>query len=273
MCVLYKLTFKSGKSYIGQTVNSLEKRMSRHRAGVKAGSMLPVHCAWRVHGAPAVEVLGVYGSHDELHAAEVAAIAEHGTLAPGGYNLGLGGETSPSRNPEVAAKIGSKVRGQKRADTSLWKALTTARWESPEYRQKVSDGLKASWTDDMRAATSERSKALWEKRRRDGWVMPAEARQKLSERVISEETRQKLSEAAKGQVGRTKSAETRQKIAAKTAAQWQDPAIREKRRAALSAAQKARHASMTEAEREAFNEIRRKAGETRRARNKDKQDG
>lgn len=271
MCVLYKLTFKSGKSYVGQTVNSLEKRMSRHRHGVKSGSLLPVHCAWRVHGAPSVEILGTYDSPEELHAAEMAAIAKHGTLAPGGYNLGLGGETSPSKNPEVAAKIASKVRGQRREDTSVWKALASASWESPEYRQKVSEGLKASWTDDMRKATSERALAMWEKRRRDGWSMSDEAKQKLSSRVISEETRQKLSENAKTQIRKPRSEESRQKTAAKTAAQWQDPVIREKRRAALSAAQKARYANMTEAERAEFNEVRRKAGEARRARNKDRQ--
>src|SRR5258707_2123341 len=105
---IYRLTFASGKSYIGQTVRALETRMVAHRTQARRGSLLAVHCAWRAHGEPLIEVLGQYDNIEALHAAEITAIQECGTLSPGGYNVSYGGDTAPSTRPEVAAKISAK---------------------------------------------------------------------------------------------------------------------------------------------------------------------
>src|SRR5512137_1465728 len=107
MYLLYKLVFASGKAYIGQTARTMSVRLAQHRTSVRNGSLLPVHCAWRKHGKPDITVVAEFNTQDELHAAEKAAIIAVGTLVPNGYNVAYGGETAPSKNPDVAAKIAS----------------------------------------------------------------------------------------------------------------------------------------------------------------------
>jgi len=239
MYTLYKLVFASGKAYIGQTARSMHLRLLQHKRSVKADSQLPVHCAWRKHGEPSVSILAEFETHEELHAAEKAAILAADTLSPNGYNVSFGGDTAPSKNPEVAAKIAAAATGRKYDDVSPWIEATTQLWKDNEYRKKVSEGLKASWTDERRAARSVLAKAVWEKRKADGYAMSEETKQKLASYERTAETRAKMSAAAKG----------------KKKGPWSDE---------RKAAAKARRANMTEEERTAFLEARKKAGETRR---------
>lgn len=236
MHTLYKLTFKSGKSYIGQTVSKMQTRFTQHRAAANRGSKLPVHCAWRAHGEPELQVIGSYDSHEELHQAEISAIASHGTLAPKGYNVGYGGETAPSKNPDVARKIAEKAKGRKHLDTSPWREATKARWENEESREKMLEGMRSCWTDEMRKAAGERSKARWEKRRSEGWVMPDSQKEKLSNRIVSDETRNKMSNAAKGKKKAPRSEGTCRKLSESVKKSWQDREHSEKRVKSIKAA-------------------------------------
>jgi hypothetical protein len=205
MHTLYRLAFASGKFYIGQTIKPLRTRMVAHRQAVKADSQLPVHCAWRVHGEPVIEVIGTFDTHEELHSAEVDAIKTMNTQCPNGYNITIGGDTAPSKNPEVAAKIAAKAKGRKHKNPERFIENTKKLWQDPEYRKKVSAGLKASWTPERRAAAAERARSrIGEKRSED-------TRAKLRARVFSEETRARMSTSAKGKVI---SAETRAKMSA-----------------------------------------------------------
>lgn len=194
MLTLYRLTFESGKVYIGQTVRKMKTRLSQHRLASRSGSMLPVHCAWRAHGDPALDIIGTYDSEDDLHAAEIAAIIEHNSVCPNGYNLSAGGTTAPSKNPEVAAKIGAKATGRKHKDTAQFVAISKAHWLDPEYRKKVSDGLKASWTEEGRKAAGDRARA-----RKGLYPRSEETKAKLraAKANMSAETRRKMSESAK----------------------------------------------------------------------------
>lgn len=229
MYYLYQLTFSNGKVYIGQTVRSMNVRMAQHRTAANRGSNLPVHNAWRKYGEPSVSILLECERADELHQAEIGAIRDCGSLVPNGYNLSLGGDTAPSKSPEVAAKIAAKARGRKIADTTAVSEAIRKNWQNDEYRRKVSDGLKASWTDEKREQTSAKFKAMWEKRRAEGWLMPTSTRQKLAKKEVSPETRAKMSAAAKARTDRKHSPETRAKIAAATKKAWADPEITERR--------------------------------------------
>jgi hypothetical protein len=244
MHILYKLVFASGKAYIGQTVRNMSIRITQHKRSVKSGSQLPVHCAWRKYGDPEITVVAEFDTQDELHAAEKAAIIAVGTLAPQGYNVAYGGDTAPSKNPEVAAKISAKATGRKHADTSAWSEATAKQWQNEEYREKVSDGLKASWNDERRAKRSEQMKNWWDDRRESGYVMSEETKQKLAY-TRSEETRTKMSAAAKARKRSLRDDNTKQKIAGKTASSWQDPVVRAKRLASMQLAREKRKQEKT----------------------------
>lgn len=240
MFSLYLLTFINGKKYIGQTVRTVHLRMLQHKRSARSGSLLPVHCAWRLYGDPMVDVLAEYETAEELHVAEIAAITAMNTLCPNGYNLSLGGDTAPSKNPEVAAKISAEATGRKHADTSAWSAAVRKLWKDDDYRKKVSAGLKAGWTDDRREAVSARLKESWAKRKADGWEVSEATRQKLSERPISIEWRKKMSEAAAGKPKAPRTQETKDKLSQSVAKSWNNPEIRARRINAIKAAKSAK---------------------------------
>lgn len=240
MHILYKLVFASGKAYIGQTARNMSIRIAQHKRSVKSGSQLPVHCAWRKYGEPEITVIAEFETQDQLHAAEKAAIIAVGTLAPQGYNVAYGGDTAPSKNPEVAAKIAEKATGRKYSDVSSWVDASTRRWQDADYRKKVTDGLKAAWTDEKRSKRSEFIKDVWEKRKASGYSMSEETKQKLAAYERMPEARAKMSAAAKARKRSLRDDSTKQKIAGKTANSWQDPVIREKRLVAMQQAREKR---------------------------------
>lgn len=263
MGVIYKLDFSSGKSYIGQTVRTLRTRITQHRQAVAAGSLLPVHCAWRAHGEPSVSVLHETDSDADLHDLERQAISQHCTLSPDGYNVSCGGDTAPSKSPDVAAKIAAKAIGRVvREDVKqVIRDKMKLRWQDPEYVARVRSGLLAAQNDVLAKGTSDRAKKLWEKRREAGWVMPESTRAKIgaNTRAASAETRAKMSESAKkrGVPAATRekavlaqkgikrgpySQERKDKAAAGIKAAWQDPEKRERLMAARKTAWETRRA-------------------------------
>jgi len=131
MGLLYKLTFSSGKSYIGVTSKSMATRLRSHKAIIAIGRPSVLYNAWRKYGDPVVEILGEF-SGKALYAAEIEAIARLGTLHPGGYNSTPGGEESPMLIPEIAAKL----LGIKRSE---------------ETKAKLSASKKGTMTSEHRA--------------------------------------------------------------------------------------------------------------------------
>lgn len=231
--LIYLLSFASGKKYVGQTVRSLAVRISQHRRMTNYGSLLPVHCAWRKHGEPSVQILGEYDDTECLHAAERKFIADLGTISPGGYNVGYGGETAPSKSPSVAAKIAEKAKGRSHSEDARQKIGAGSRdnWQSDEYRQRVLDGVAASFTPERRAHMAEITR-----KRMKGVPKSEEHKAKLRGRTFSDETRRKMSEAAKLRTREPRSDETKFKIASSTAKSWSDPEIKAKRATAIRAA-------------------------------------
>ncbi len=232
--ILYKLTFASGKVYIGQTTRTMRYRMQAHKTQVRLGSQLPVHCAWRKYGEPVIETIGEFETHGELHAAEMTAIKEYGSQVPNGYNVTIGGDTAPSKCPEVAAKISAKAMGKVRRTPEECSITSLEHWQDPEYRRKVVEANKRVWDDpEKRIATSQKFKAMWAKRKAEGWEMPEETRQKLAKKTFSAETRAKMSAAAKARKRAPVSDQTRAKMSEAAKRQWQDPELTERRVSAI----------------------------------------
>ena len=114
MGFIYKLTFSSNKSYIGQTnAKSVDKRVGGHAYAATRDSKCAVHRAWRKYGAPKIEVLGEFAAI-ELSKMEEYFIAAHGTFV-GGYNMTPGGEKAPMTVPEIAKRAGASNKNQKRS--------------------------------------------------------------------------------------------------------------------------------------------------------------
>lgn len=148
---LYKLDFPNGKSYIGITTKTAAERLKTHGRDApreKPGGGPALYRAWRKHGAPTLTVLAIV---DDAYLCETErrAIAVFGTLSPGGYNLTVGGESSPAKHPEVRAKMSAAAKGRKKpprtAETraKLSAAQRARAPASAETRAKMSAAQRA----------------------------------------------------------------------------------------------------------------------------------
>lgn len=153
MGILYKLTFASGKHYIGVTLCSLKKRMWEHTCNAKT-SRLAVHCAWRKYGPPSITVLAIVERY-MLRDAERRAVAAFRSFAPFGYNLTPGGDANPALEPETKAKIskakmGHPVSAETRAKLSaanrgfVHSAETRAKMSKTRLGRKKSEAHRAA---------------------------------------------------------------------------------------------------------------------------------
>lgn len=226
MFTLYVLSFSNGKQYVGQTTRKIITRITQHRQNaMRNNSMLAVHCAWRAHGEPTLKVIGEYDSQDALNIAEKTAIIALNTLSSNGYNISVGGDTAPSKNPLVAAKISAKAIGRchtQEAKDSITEGMKK-KWENENYKNSVSNGLKKAFSNEVtKQKLRDRNKKMWAKRKAEGWTMPESQKKKISERFVSDETRAKMSAAAKGKPKPPRSEATRLKLSEAMKAKWQD---------------------------------------------------
>lgn len=143
---LYELSFPNGKIYLGISVRP-KIRWEEHMRAARRGSHLPVHKAIRKYGWASVKrrVL-VVGGRDYIADLEVKAIAAFGGVE-NGYNIGLGGTTSPTTSPSVR----KKMIGRKHTPESCAKRSETCRktMDSVAFRKKRSEISKAIHTPEM----------------------------------------------------------------------------------------------------------------------------
>ena len=242
---LYKLKFTSGESYIGKAVNGAQGRLFVHRADARNSDRL-VYRAWRKYGEPVLTVLAVI--EDELLCeTEIKAIAVFKTLAPGGYNLTLGGEGAPGRvlSLETRAKLSIATRKAMTPERcARQSAANLGRTHTPETRVKLSAASKGNQnrlglkhTVEARAkigaksagrSASQETRAKMSKSQR-GHPVSLEQRAKLSAahagKILSKEHKAKLSEAKRGF---THSLEARAKISAAGSGRRHTPEARAK---------------------------------------------
>lgn len=146
----------------------------------------PVYAAIRKYGAPELRVLCA-GDQTYITELEIKAIAIFQTRdSRFGYNVGLGGDLSPTLVPEVARKGGDSRQGQKR---------------SPEALAKLRTGFAKAATARKGTKASPETRAKMSLTRK-GRALSPEHRAKISAGrkgiKFSAETRAKMSAAAKG---------------------------------------------------------------------------
>lgn len=247
MGCLYKLTSPSGKSYIGISSKGIEKRWAKHvehAYGKRTNGVL--YAALRKYGPDSFvrEVLAECDDWDTLCAMEMAAIAEHATMSPLGYNLTIGGEGTRARRTAAA-----------RANIARAQQLRFSRQEEHDKLRAFGVKGNAARSDTCRAVREARTlerktyfasaeyKAL-----RSASVKAAHARPETKAKLVAAakaraenpEWRKKVSASKLGKTIAPCSDERKQRIAEVRRREWADPVIRVKRLAALAIARAAK---------------------------------
>lgn len=145
--IVYKITNKiNGKSYIGQTVRSLEERFRSHCAD--NSGCLAIKAAIDKYGREnfVIETLFKAESLEELNDKEAKFINDFNTLAPNGYNLKIGGN-SPRFSDESRKRMSKSRKAYKQSEESIRKGAITRSGEGnwafgkrfdEEHRTKLS---------------------------------------------------------------------------------------------------------------------------------------
>lgn len=107
--LIYRLTFPNGKSYIGQTVDFFEVRMTKHKSSSKhreISGCVALNAAIRKYGWTNVqkEIL-LYCDEKDLDMFESNMIKLYDTLIPNGYNLLSGGNSNKSQSSCTREKM------------------------------------------------------------------------------------------------------------------------------------------------------------------------
>lgn len=141
--VIYKLTNKkNGKSYIGQTTQSLTERLWQHsNRSPSQTHRSAIYNAIKKNGIKAftIEIIATASSLEELNELEVLYIKKHSTLAPDGYNLLKGGDNREC-HPNTKRKISKSLKGTQ--IKNRMNGSPKGRPVSEERRRRISDTLK-----------------------------------------------------------------------------------------------------------------------------------
>lgn len=150
--IIYKITNKlNGKVYIGQTIQSLKERWSKHK-GTKTCKALGSAIIKYGPDAFDVEVLKECSSYEEMNALEKSYIQEYSSLYPNGYNLTTGGNNG-QHVEETKKKISEAQKGQKnhmygkKASEETKRKMRESHKNRPkiyteEYRKKMSERVR-----------------------------------------------------------------------------------------------------------------------------------
>jgi len=176
--IVYIATHRhSGKSYVGLTKFSLEKRKRQHCVP-RSKSVFSQAIA--KYGLDAFDwsILQICATPQVLAERERSWIKELGTLHPGGYNFTSGGDGALDMPPEVRQRISKSKMGKKQSEETKAKRAAKAKGRkmSPEFGAKI--------------------------------------RARMLGTHLSEQTRRRLSEIQKGQKRSPRSLEIRAKISA-----------------------------------------------------------
>lgn len=200
---LYRLSFSNGKHYIGIAANGAYRRFTCHRHNATKFNTL-LYNAWRKHGEPGLKVLAVI-EDDLLYETEIRAIALYGTLAPGGYNITLGGDGIRGlvHTPETRAKMSASRMGHIKSPETCAKLSESHLNLPPETRARITAGSRIHHSlPESRAQKSASTRKTMTPERR---AMNAEATRKL----MTPEHRARISASL---MGHQVSSETRKKL-------------------------------------------------------------
>ena len=136
------LTSPSGKTYIGQTIRSIYKRLQEHETGQSNGCRA-IYNAIQFYGWENIEKDWYYCPDEDLNKHEELMVEVLGTLAPNGYNLRKGGENCGKMSDETRGKMSEAKLGTTLSDGTRQKMSKTrlGKSKSDETRQKMRDSL------------------------------------------------------------------------------------------------------------------------------------
>ena len=182
MGFIYKLTFPSEKSYIGQTIRDIHKRLEEHQ--YDSSSCVAVYNAIQKYGWEKVEKEWYEIPDEDLNFYEEMLVALLGTLAPGGYNLMEGGGSKGRPSEETKQKMSEAQKGKTHTE---------------EAKQKMSEAQKGP------TRTEEHTQTLREANL--GKTHTEKTKKKMREthtgKEHTEETKKKMSEAKTGEKNKT----------------------------------------------------------------------
>jgi len=163
---IYKHTNKlTGKSYVGVTKTSMQKRWIRHVA--LSRTIEGTHCAFQLaikkYGTGDEvwdhQILETFATLNEAFDAEKKYILTEGTLSPGGYNMTFGGEGRfGPLSPEALSNLRRVVNSpeHRRKNSEAQKRFWDANPERRELRAEVTRSIMSQ--DGMKEKVSRRTK-------------------------------------------------------------------------------------------------------------------
>lgn len=149
MCFIYKITNNiNNKLYIGQTLQSIEKRWIQHKSEAKTYKKnQPLHNAIRKYGTEnfTIEEIDGANSISELNYKEWLLIYKFNSLAPNGYNCKEGGNRPKYSNKTKEKMTNSaKIRSNKKEYKEWFKKNNPSL--NAKYVNKRSKNVKENGT-------------------------------------------------------------------------------------------------------------------------------
>ena len=146
MSYIYKITnTNNNKVYIGQTINSLDKRLNKHKAQINCKNQCSaLYSAMRKYGVSTFNIEPIVEgcfSKEELNNLEVFFIRNTQSLSPEGYNLQTGGGSFRLTGC-VKEKISNSLKGRDITWGDKISNTLKEKWNNTEYRQKMSESHK-----------------------------------------------------------------------------------------------------------------------------------
>jgi group I intron endonuclease len=141
----------NSKKYVGQTSWSIERRWKKHVwDAVRGGRRSALHAAIVKYGAGSFTLLRLARIRSEtaglVDQIEKEFIKAHQSLAPRGYNIRPGGDTS-THSPETRAKIRASLLGRRREPFSV---ETRARMSAAMMGNKRAAGRRMTEDNKMK---------------------------------------------------------------------------------------------------------------------------
>lgn len=158
--IIYKITnIQNNKVYIGQTVQTLNHRMGKHKQRMKNGAKMPLYCAMRKYGLDSfrIETIDTAENACELNEKERFWIKHYNSIHPNGYNLTSGGAGTfdYQHKPEDRERMSELKRGVFDGENNpfygkhhtpeqieKWKKERKGRKLSDEWKQNISKTRK-----------------------------------------------------------------------------------------------------------------------------------